>query len=160
MGARILVIDDSSVVRADLRCAFEERGWTVSEAADGNAARMAMVAGTPPDVVVLDLTMPDPDGLALLRERDVGGAGTGLRVLVLSGRGSDEDEVLALRLGADCYCAKPYDIAALVAQVHWLLHATPAQVCAQRSEELGFAMIRSMQRAVTPPRTRYAPAGR
>lgn len=102
--ARVLVVDDDDDVRSVLGLYLTRDGHTV-EIAD--SAAQALGHGAPPfDVIVLDLTLPDLDGLQVLRglrERN-----DPARVLVLSARSDEPDRVLGLGLGADDYVAKPF----------------------------------------------------
>ena len=114
---RVLVIDDEPQIRRALTSILEIRGFQVIGAADAGAALEATLEMTP-DLVVLDLTLPDVDGLELL---------TKLRsymtspVLVLSARADESDKIDALNLGADDYLTKPFSAGELVARVNALL---------------------------------------
>jgi two-component system, cell cycle response regulator len=116
-AARIVVADDSMVVRALLRRQLEEQGHVVIEAVDGEDAVRTCLARRP-DVVLLDVEMPKLDGhgvLAALR-RDADLADT--PVVFLTGRTTTADVVEGLRLGAHDYLRKPFEPAELLARVH------------------------------------------
>jgi two-component system, OmpR family, response regulator len=110
---RIYVVDDDPDVRALLRSVLENFGFAVEAFATGQAARAA-VRRDAPDLCLVDLGLPDMDGLTLVRElwEDVR-----FGVVVLTGRGDVSDRVLGLELGADDYIVKPFEPRELVARV-------------------------------------------
>lgn len=118
----VLVVDDDDAIRAALDRALRPEGFAVAVAAGGVAGLDALVAGRP-DVVVLDLTMPDLDGVELLRRAR--GDGVDVPVLVLSAREAVDDRVEALQAGADDFLVKPFALAELVARLHALLRRRP-----------------------------------
>jgi len=116
---KLLIVDDDADLRAVLGFALRDAGFLVVEAGDGAAAR-ARVEAERPDLVVLDLNLPDADGVELLpalRARD----GAPRPVLVLSVRSAEEDVVRALDRGADDYLTKPFSPRTLLARVRALL---------------------------------------
>jgi len=120
--ARILVIDDEAQIRRFLRIALEANGYAVLEAADG-AAGLALAATERPQLVVLDLGLPDRDGKAVVRALREWSA---VPVLVLSVREAEAEKVAALDAGADDYVTKPFGVAELLARVRALLRARAA----------------------------------
>ena len=123
--ARILVIDDEPHVREFLRTAFEFEGFTVQEA--GNAddgVRSATLS--PPDLVVLDLGLPDRDGAAVVERLR---AWSNVPIIVLTVRSREREKVRLLDLGADDYVVKPFGIGELIARVRGRLRprAAPSQ---------------------------------
>jgi len=114
---RVLVIDDESQLLLALRINLSARGYDVAVAADG-AAGLAAAARRPPDLVVLDLGLPDLDGVQVI---------TGLRgwsavpILVLSGRTESSDKVHALDAGADDFVTKPFSMDELAARIRALI---------------------------------------
>lgn len=116
-GERVLVVDDEPQIRRALRTALAGHGYRVEVAEDGEAA-LTMLAGRPPDVVVLDLMMPGVDGFEVLRQTR---AWSRVPIVVLSARGQERDKVEALDLGADDYLTKPFGIAELLARVRAVL---------------------------------------
>lgn len=118
----ILVVDDDPHIREVVRFALERAGFGVAEAADGKAALDAFAARSA-DLVVLDILMPEMDGLEvcreLRRESDV-------PILFLSSRDEEVDRVLGLELGADDYVVKPFSPRELVARVKGILRRTEA----------------------------------
>jgi two-component system KDP operon response regulator KdpE len=117
---RILVIDDEPQMRRLLRVALEAHDYEVSEAATGREG-LAEAATRPPDVVLLDLGLPEMPGLEVLRRLR---EWSGVPVLILSVQDSGEDKVQALDLGADDYVTKPFDTAELLARLRVLQRRT------------------------------------
>lgn len=116
----VLVIDDEPQLVRAVRTILESRGFDVMEAGTG-AQAMDRLLERSPDVIVLDLTLPDIDGLELLeRLRSF----TQLPILVLSARDSEQDKVTALTTGADDYLTKPFSAGEFVARVGVLLRRT------------------------------------
>jgi two-component system, OmpR family, KDP operon response regulator KdpE len=112
-AGRILVVDDEPQIRKFLRLGLEGHGYTVLEAASGDAALRAAVAEQP-ELVVLDLGLPDREGfdvLSALREW------SRVPVLVLSVRNREVEKVRAFDLGADDYVVKPFGMAELLARI-------------------------------------------
>ena len=101
---RVLVIEDTATVAEQIRHSLESAGMAVESVGDLAGARNRLRAGGP-DVVVLDVELPDGSGLDLLRDGTVGGR---LPVVVLSSRQEELDRVLGLELGADDYMIKPF----------------------------------------------------
>ncbi|MCU1716957.1 response regulator [Pseudomonas sp. 5P_3.1_Bac2] len=128
MGAHpacILVIDDELQIRKFLRISLSAQGYKVLEAANGQDG-LAQAALAKPDLVVLDLGLPDLDGQTVLRELRVWSQ---VPVLVLSVRASEGEKVLALDGGANDYVTKPFGIQEFLARVRVLLRlpSTAAQ---------------------------------
>ena len=115
---RVLVIEDNPDLAFGLRNNLEIEGYEVQVASDGKAG-LAAVRETDPDLVVLDLMLPETDGfrvLGTLREE-----GFHTPVLILTARGEEADKVLGFRLGADDYVTKPFGLMELLARVEALL---------------------------------------
>ncbi len=120
--AKILVVDDDGHIREVVRFALETAGHTVLEAADG-AAALRRFREEPCDVVVLDILMPEMDGLEVcrkLRERSP------VPIVFLSSRDEEIDRVIGLEIGADDYVTKPFSPRELVARVKALLRRIAA----------------------------------
>jgi two-component system, OmpR family, KDP operon response regulator KdpE len=110
---RVLVVEDEAPALRALTMNLAARGWDVEEATTGAAALDAVAAG-PPDIIILDLGLPDMDGLAVIegvRRRST------VPILVLSARTSSSDKIAALNLGADDYVIKPFSMDELVARL-------------------------------------------
>jgi two-component system KDP operon response regulator KdpE len=114
---RILVIDDEPPIRRLLRTGLSTEGHTTLEAADGKAA-LALLADKP-DLVVLDLGLPDVDGHQLLRE--IRAKDDRVPIIVLSSRDDETGKVRALDLGADDYVTKPFGMDELLARIRTAL---------------------------------------
>jgi len=114
LPARVLVVDDEPAIRRFLRTSLGAQGYQVDEAADAGAA-LDFLRRSSPDVLVLDLGLPDLDGFELLRR--LRAAGSALPVIVLSSRADEKGKVEALDLGADDYVTKPFGIDELLARI-------------------------------------------
>lgn len=123
MPAKILIVDDEAAIRRLLRNTLERAGYQVIEAGNARDA-LATAAAEHPNAILLDLGLPDRDGLGLIpllrREGDT-------TVLVVSAREATDDKVAALDLGADDFVTKPFDTDELLARVRAALrhHAHP-----------------------------------
>ncbi len=115
--ARILVIDDEAPIRRFLRVALEAEGYSVIEAGTAREG-LATAAREAPGLVVLDLGLPDADGLSVLR--DLRGW-SHVPVLILSVRANEGDKVEALDAGAQDYVVKPFGVKEFLARVRGLL---------------------------------------
>jgi two-component system KDP operon response regulator KdpE len=122
-AARILIIDDEAPIRHFLRVALEAEGFGVIEAATARDG-LAMSARETPALVVLDLGLPDADGLSVLR--DLRGWSQ-VPVLILSVRADEAGKVQALDAGAQDYVVKPFGIKELLARVRGLLRDRSAE---------------------------------
>ena len=112
-GTAILVVDDEEPIRRFLRTTLTARGYAVAEAATLAAGRLACTA-RPPDLLLLDLGLPDGDGIELVQE--VRGWSQ-LPIVVLSARGQEVSKVAALDAGADDYLTKPFGVPELLARL-------------------------------------------
>jgi len=127
----ILVVDDEPGIRELLREILEEEGYEVRLAADGNEARTEL-AMQPPTLVLLDIWMPDLDGLTLLKEWASGGQLT-MPVVMMSGHGTIHTAVEATRLGAFDFLEKPIPYKKLLQTVAKALASRPRQAIAPAS---------------------------
>lgn len=116
-GERVLVVDDEPQIRRALRAALAGHGYDVTLAEGGEDA-LVRIPSAQPQVVVLDLVMPNVDGFEVLRQTR---AWSDVPVIVLSARGQEQDKVAALDLGADDYLTKPFGVDELLARVRALL---------------------------------------
>lgn len=120
-AARILVVDDDDAIRKFLRISLTASGYGVIEARTGEQA-LAKAATESPDLVVLDLGLPDLDGRDVVRHLRDWFTGP---ILILSVRAGEQEKVAALDAGADDYVVKPFGIQELLARVRVLLRARP-----------------------------------
>ena len=133
---RVLVIDDERGLRRALGINLRARGYEVTLAADGRTALEA-ASKEPPDAVVLDLGLPDVDGVSVIE---------GLRgwskapILVLSARTGEPDKVVALDAGADDYVTKPFGMDELLARLRAALRRTPSGEDAPSVETADFTI--------------------
>lgn len=118
---RILVVDDEPSIVDAVTTALRYGGFEASEAVTGREALDA-VRTAPPDLIVLDVMLPDLDGLEVLRRLRSEGDHT--PVLFLTARDSVEDKLAGLRCGGDDYVTKPFSLAEIVARVHAILRRT------------------------------------
>jgi DNA-binding response OmpR family regulator len=134
VGARILLIEDDPRLAAMLSQYLGEAGFSVTHAGAG-AAGLALAARAAFDVLVLDLTLPDMDGLEVCRQLR---AKSDLPVLMLTARGDAMDRVVGLELGADDYLGKPFEPRELLARLRALLRRGRG---AARDETLRFGSL-------------------
>lgn len=114
---RLLLVEDDASLAAGLSLALRNKGFAVNHVTRGDHALHA-VATDPPDLIVLDLGLPDMEGLQVLRSVRAGGGR--LPILVLTARDTLGDKVAGLDLGADDYLAKPFEMQELEARVRAL----------------------------------------
>lgn len=133
---RILVVDDDPAVRRALEHALRRDGYEVALAASGGEA-LSEHAENPPDAVVLDVMMPEPNGLEICRR--LREAGDGTPILLLTARDLIDDRVAGLDAGADDYLVKPFALAELRARLRALLRRTGGAAAA--TERLVFGDI-------------------
>ena len=117
MGRRILVVDDEPEIRQVLAGYLEAEGFQVVEAADGYAA-VAAAHADPPDLVLLDVMLPDIDGLEVLRRLRMF---TDVYVILITARSEETDTIVGLAVGADDYITKPFSPREVTARVKAVL---------------------------------------
>lgn len=123
LAVRILVVDDEPPIRRLLRLGLKRHGYDVVDAPSGRLGLEALASG--PDLVILDIDLPDLEGFDVLRI--MRGRGELQPVIVLSGRDNEDDKVKALDLGADDYVVKPFGMNELMARIRTALrHALQA----------------------------------
>ncbi|MDQ1231639.1 response regulator transcription factor [Sphingomonas sp. SORGH_AS_0879] len=144
MPATILVVDDEVAIRRLLRNTLEQAGHVVVEARDGREA-LARTAADHPDAVLLDLGLPDRDGLSLIPLL----RGPARVILVVSARDATEEKVAALDLGADDYVTKPFDSEELLARLRVALRHARAAEAAPSVVRTGDLAIDLDRRVVT-----------
>jgi len=120
MTRSILLVDDDALMRRSLAFHLEQAGYHAHTAANAKDA-LALVRRTPPDLVLLDIGLPEMDGLDALRELK---GEHNLPVIFLTARRRELDEVLGLELGADDYITKPFDVEVVLAHIKAVLRRT------------------------------------
>jgi two-component system KDP operon response regulator KdpE len=119
---RILMIEDEAPIRRFLRVSLGNENYEVSEAETAEKG-IKMAASLPPDLIVLDLGLPDLDGMEVIgRLREW----SSVPIIVLSARGREDDKVKALDAGADDYLTKPFSVSELLARVRVALRRMAA----------------------------------
>jgi DNA-binding response OmpR family regulator len=137
----ILIVDDDEVVRGLLVWLFEDAGYEVRQAEDGRVALHALRSAAPA-CMILDLMMPEVDGLAVLRTREQESLAPETRIVILTAKDSRADEVFCWELGADEYLNKPFDGERLIKLVSDLMGLAPDQLRHRR--EVGLAEARRL----------------
>ena len=141
----VLLVEDEAGIRRFVRAALEAEGCAVHEADSLERGRIEL-ANRRPDLLLLDLGLPDGDGLVLLAELR---QWSGIPVLVLSARSNEADKVGALDAGADDYLAKPFGVAELLARVRALLRRSMRPPQATTRIVFGEVAVDLDQRTVT-----------
>jgi two-component system KDP operon response regulator KdpE len=113
MKPLILVIEDDAQIRRFLRAALDAEGYRLQESVTAEEG-LAQAQSRQPDLILLDLGLPDRDGLDVIRAVREWGK---IPILVLSARGQEKDKIAALDLGADDYVAKPFAVGELLARI-------------------------------------------
>jgi two-component system response regulator RegX3 len=116
-ATRVVVVEDEQSISDPLRSALEREGYTVVVAANG-ATGLEAVRREEPDVVLLDLMLPDMDGRDVCRTIR---ASSRVPIIMLTARGLETDRVVGLELGADDYLVKPFGMAELIARIRAVL---------------------------------------
>ncbi len=152
MAHSILVVDDDPHIREVVCFALGKAGMTARAAEDG-AAALRMVGDVAPDLIVLDINMPEMDGLELCRtlRRD-----SEVPILFLSSRDDEIDRVLGLELGADDYVTKPFSPRELVARINAILKRVRAAPAATGEAD---APVRAGALEIDPAEHRVSWAG-
>ncbi len=126
-ASHLLVVDDEARVRSLLRRYFEAEGFRISEADHGEAALDHLFANGI-DLILLDLGLPDNDGLAVARE--IRGR-SDVPIIMITGKGDTIDRVVGLEMGADDYITKPFELREVLARVKSVLRRTASSRSAQ-----------------------------
>ncbi len=134
----ILVVEDDAPVRRFLRTALTAHGYRVAEA-ESAAEALATITTAHPDVLLLDLGLPDRDGIDVTREIREWGS---LPIIVISARGREEDKVRALDAGADDYLTKPFGTKELLARIGVALRHAAQVGAAPTAETIDVGTLR------------------
>lgn len=117
MQPLILIVDDEKIIRSFLKVSLETQGYKCIEA-DSGAGALMLAASHNPDVLVLDLGLPDIDGLEVIKRlREI----SQIPIVIVSARGHDREKVEALDAGADDYLTKPFSVPELLARIRVIL---------------------------------------
>jgi two-component system KDP operon response regulator KdpE len=143
-GVRVLVVDDERAIRRYLHAALNAQGYTVYEAANGQEALNAAVAYRP-DLIILDLGLPDIDGVAITRQLR---EWTNIPILILSVREQESDKIAALDAGADDYLTKPFNSGELMARMRVALRRS-MQTASEPVFEIGELRVDLAHRQVS-----------
>ena len=145
-GALLLIVEDEPPMRRFLRASLGSHGFRLIEAGTAREA-LALATSHNPEIVLLDLGLPDGDGIALTKQlREWSRA----PIIVISARGREDDKVLALDAGADDYLTKPFGVNELLARIRVALrHSHAAQGAATPLIDLGGLRIDLTRRQVT-----------
>lgn len=120
-GMRILIVDDEFAIRSFLHVALNGQGFVTSEAASGEEALKSVVINQP-DVVILDIGLPDMNGVEVTRQLR---EWTQVPIIILSVREHEADKIAALDAGADDYLTKPFGMGELLARIRVVLRRQP-----------------------------------
>jgi len=130
---RVLVVDDEAQIRVVLRAYLEREGYAVEEAATGRDA-LVLATSFRPDLVLLDIGLPDMDGLEVLRQIRITSE---VYVVMVTARAEEVDLLVGLSVGADDYVAKPFSPRELTARVKAVLRRAARASAAEDLTELG-----------------------
>jgi two-component system, OmpR family, response regulator len=122
-AARVLLVEDEDNLRSMLEAALRYSGFETTSTGDGRGA-LDLAVRDAPDVILLDVSLPDLDGFEVCRRLKA--AGNDIPIVFVSGRGSIEDKVRGLTLGADDYLVKPFSLDELVARLGSVLRRSGA----------------------------------
>ncbi len=138
---KVLVVDDEPDLRLVIRVALAATGSHIVEAS-GGAEGLTAIAQHAPNIVLLDVQMPDMSGWEVLAAIRGVQSTEGLPVLMCTVKSSPEDQVRAWEAGCDGYVVKPYEIDDVIEQIERLAHASPGERDAIRAEGLALAKRR------------------
>ena len=117
---RILLIEDDADLAKSIGLALGRDGYTIDHSSSGLEG-LSSVVDNPPDLLLLDLNLPDMDGLSICREIRANAAVQDLPIIMLTARAQEHDRVLGLDLGADDYVVKPFSVRELKSRIQALL---------------------------------------
>ena len=134
MSEHILIVEDDPSILVGLRMNLEMEGYVVSTATDGNAA-IELFSGHKPDLVLLDLMLPELNGFEVLEWIRAQAPET--QVMILSARDAQSDKILGLDLGADDYITKPFQLSEVLARINARLRVQRLRASSQAKIEFG-----------------------
>ncbi len=142
---RILLVEDDRALREGVAMNLRAQGYDMVTAPDGDAG-MELAFSSRPDLIILDIMLPGWSGLDILAE--LRKRGSAIPVLILSARGKTPDKVAGLKLGADDYLAKPFDLPELLARVEAMLRRRHTEEARLPSLTIGGVTIDRAARSV------------
>jgi len=138
----ILLLEDDTEIRLGLEQHLRREGFSLTSVGTGREALQALgAAGSRLDAALLDLSLPDMDGLDVLRAIRTQGPHRGLPVLLVTARSEEIDRVLGLELGADDYISKPFSTRELAARLRAILRRSTPVETTERAPQLSFGPI-------------------
>ena len=143
---RVLLVEDDADIAAPLVRGLEREGFEVTHHATGGAALEASEGPDAPDVVLLDLGLPDLDGFEVCRRMR---SGSEVPIIVVTARGDEVDRVVGLELGADDYVVKPFGMRELVARIRAVARRAPARAADSPVIEIEPLVVDRRARRVT-----------
>ena len=126
MSASVLIVEDERDLARTLRKRLEHEGFSVTEAHTGADAIARLSEGPPPDLVLLDLMLPDASGKDICKQIRADTRLEGVSICILSAKGDEIDRVVGFELGADDYVVKPFSPRELVLRLRAILRRRPA----------------------------------
>ena len=151
-GASILLVEDDAETRTRVAAFLGGRGYRVSEAADAEAA-LGRIGRDPPDLILLDLGLPDQDGLVIVEQVRLAAL---TPILILSARDREADKVSALEAGADDYLTKPFGMAELHARISAILRRAGPPADADPGDRPGLIRLGELELDVDTHAVRVA----
>jgi len=152
--ARILIAEDDADVRRLIALALEGEGHEVEATEDGVEALKAMDERLP-DLLLLDVMMPNLDGYGVLEDMNASGAKEQVRVMMVTAKGSERDAKRGLERGCDAYMTKPFDVVELLEKVAEMCGMSMADLRAERMKELDktrlLSQLESLLEGEAPP---------
>ena len=139
----IIIVDDEAPAREMVGDYLKMHGFAVTLCDGGKSLRSAIAAGSEPDLVVLDLNMPEEDGLSIIRDLK---SRTNVPVIMLTATASPIDRVVGLELGADDYIAKPCELRELMARIRSVLRRSGPAKAAPAAGEAASAKAENLVR--------------
>jgi two-component system, OmpR family, phosphate regulon response regulator PhoB len=141
MAERILIVDDEADIAATIAFNLEREGFVPVVAHDGTSA-LASLEAEPPDLVILDLMLPDIAGTEVCRRIRREPATARLPVIMLTARAEDIDRVVGFEVGADDYVVKPFSMRELVLRVRAILRRSEPATAIERGKQFGIGSLR------------------
>ena len=144
---RILVVEDDRDI-GELVCRYLEKAGFTAELVTSGAAGLTSIAASPPDLLVLDLKLPQVDGLEICRAVRANEKTGGVPIIMLTARAEESERIVGLEIGADDYIAKPFSPNELVARVRALLRRAHRKPSAAERQRYGSIVVDSDRHVV------------